>query len=178
RDRGAGPGLGRGTARPRRLELQALGPQEQVRQGLFLHGSGQVLMGLTRKILLFTGLIVVALVATTLLYTTHQAGELARTTISEDLGATRDFWGAFQADRYSKLKLGIRVLGNDPAFKAAVANVEDPEVREATVFDMLRERGQDLAADFFIATDGDGRVIARSDRAGGHGEDLSKDPVV
>ncbi len=135
-------------------------------------------MGLTRKILLFTGLIVVALVATTLLYTTHEAGELARKTISEDLQATRDFWGTFQADRYSKLKLGIRVLGNDPAFKAAIANVEDPEVREATVFDMLRERGQDLAADFFIATDGDGVVIARSDKASVHGEDLSKDPVV
>jgi eukaryotic-like serine/threonine-protein kinase len=135
-------------------------------------------MGLTGKILLFTGLIVVALVATTLLYTTFEAEQLARKSISEELSATRDVWETFQADRYSKLKLGIRVLGNDPAFKAAVANEEDLEVRGATVFDMLRERGQDLGADFFIATDADGVVIARSDRAGSHGEDLSADPLV
>lgn len=135
-------------------------------------------MGLTRKILLFTSLIVIALVATTLLYTTSEAEKLARQAIASDLTATRDVWEAFQADRYSKLKLGIRVLGNDPAFKAAVANVEDMEVREATVFDMLRERGQDLGADFFIATDADGVVIARSDRSGGQGENLAADPVV
>ena len=135
-------------------------------------------MGLTQKILLFTSLIVVALVATTLSYTTFQADQLAHQTISEGLAETRDVWETFQADRYNKLKLGIRVLGNDPAFKAAVANVEDLEVRQATVFDMLHERGQDLSADFFIATDPEGIVIARSDRAGVKGDDLSKDPVV
>jgi len=135
-------------------------------------------MGLTQKILLFTSLIVVALVATTLSYTTFQADQLAHKTISEGLAETRDVWETFQADRYNKLKLGIRVLGNDPAFKAAVANVEDLEVRQATVFDMLHERGQDLSADFFIATDPEGVVIARSDRAGVKGADLSKDPVV
>ncbi len=135
-------------------------------------------MGLTQKILLFTSLIVIALVATTLSYTTFQADQLAHNTISEGLAATRDVWETFQADRYSKLKLGIRVLGNDPAFKAAVANVEDLKVRQATVFDMLHERGQDLSADFFIATDPDGMVIARSDRAGVKGDDLSRDPVV
>ena len=48
-----------------------------------------------------------------------------------------------------------------------------------TVVDTLKERGsQDLKADFFIATGPDGIVIARSDRPGGNGEDLSKDPVV
>ncbi len=135
-------------------------------------------MGLTQKILLFTSLIVIALVATTLSYTTFQADQLAHQTISEGLAETRDVWETFQADRYSKLKLGIRVLGNDPAFKAAVANVEDLEVRQATVFDMLHERGQDLSADFFIATGPDGIVIARSDRAGVKGDDLSQDPVV
>ena len=135
-------------------------------------------MGLTQKILLFTSLIVIALVATSLSYTTFQADQLAHQTISEGLAETRGVWETFEADRYSKLKLGIRVLGNDPAFKAAVANVEDLEVRQATVFDMLHERGQDLSADFFIATDPDGIVIARSDRAGVKGEDLSKDPVV
>ena len=136
-------------------------------------------MGLTQKILLFASALVVALVATTLAFTTFQANELARFTIDQGLKETREAWDTFQADRYKQLKLGIRVLGNDPAFKAAVANREDQAVREATVLDMLRERGgQDLKADFFIATDPDGVVIARSDRPGGAGEDLSQQPIV
>ena len=43
---------------------------------------------------------------------------------------------------------------------------------------MLQERGKDLGADFFIATDAAGIVLARSDRPGADGEDLSKDPIV
>ncbi len=67
----------------------------------------------------------------------------------------------------------MRVLANDPYFKAAVETAD-----LATVQDTLKERGsQDLKADFFIATGADGVVIARSDRPGG-GEDLSKDPIV
>src|SRR5262249_18596279 len=45
-------------------------------------------------------------------------------------------------------------------------------------YDMLQERGKDLGADFFIATDDQGVVLARSDRPGAAGEDLSKDPIV
>ena len=129
-------------------------------------------MGLTQKILLFTSLLVIALVATTLAYTTIQADNLAHATIRQALKETREVWETFQADRYNKLKLGLRVLGNDPYFKAAIAT------DQATVFDMLKERGQDLAADFFIATDPAGVLIARSDRPGVQGDDLSKDPVV
>jgi serine/threonine-protein kinase len=135
-------------------------------------------MGLTQKILLFTSILVIGLAGTTLLFTTVQADRLAHATIAEALSETRGVWETFQADRYNKLKLGVRVLANDPAFKAAVATVEDPAVRQATVFDTLRERGQDIGANFFIATDPDGVVIARTDRPGAAGEDLSADPVV
>ena len=107
---------------PGRLDLQARRPQEQVRQGL-LRGRevlGAAAMGLTQKILLFTSALVVALVATTLAFTTVQADRLAHATINQGLKETREVWETFQADRYNKLKLGVRVLGNDPAFKAAV----------------------------------------------------------
>ena len=70
-------------------------------------------------------------------------------------------WETFQADRYNKLKLGIRVLGNDPAFKAMVEST-DP----ATILDTLKERNQELKADFFIVTDPAGVVVARTDRPG------------
>jgi HAMP domain-containing protein/predicted Ser/Thr protein kinase len=129
-------------------------------------------MGLTQKILGFTSLIVIALAATTLFYTTFQADKLAHATITQALSDTRGVWETFQADRYNKLKLGVRVLGNDPYFKAAIGT------DQATVYDMLQERGKDLGADFFIATDPSGIVVARSDRPGAQGEDLSKDPIV
>jgi serine/threonine-protein kinase len=131
-------------------------------------------MGLTQKILLLTTLLVVALLVTTLALTTYQADRLAHETIHQALSDTRNVWETFQADRYNKLKLGVRVLANDPYFKAAVETGDVP-----TVTDTLKERGGgDLKADFFIATGADGVVVARSDRTGGEGEDLSKDPVV
>ena len=136
-------------------------------------------MGLTQKILLFASALVVALVATTLAFTTFQAYQLAHFTINQGLKETREVWETFQNDRYKQLKLGVRVLGNDPAFKAAVANQEDPQVRRATLLDMLRERGSDIQTDFFIATDQDGVLIARSDRPSASGDDLTKkDPIL
>jgi serine/threonine-protein kinase len=130
-------------------------------------------MGLTQKILAFTSLIVIAIVATTLFYTTAQADRLAHQTLTQALSETRGVWETFQSDRYNKLKLGIRVLGNDPYFKAAVETRD-----QATLLDTLKERNLELKADFFIATDPAGTVIARTDRPSDAGEDLSKDPVV
>ena len=130
-------------------------------------------MGLTQKILLFTSLLIVALVAATVGYTTVQADRLAHAAIRQALTETREVWKTFEADRYNKLKLGVRVLASDPYFKAEVETRD-----EATVLDSLNERGADLKADFFVATDASGVVIARSDRPGGHGENLAKDPMV
>jgi HAMP domain-containing protein len=130
-------------------------------------------MGLTQKILLFTSALVVALVVTSVAFTTLQAERLANQSIARALQETREVWETFQADRYNKLKLGLRVLGNDSPFKAAV-ETNDP----ATVYDMLQERGKDLGADFFVATDPGGLVIARTDRPGAGGENLAQDPIV
>src|SRR5262245_47533185 len=130
-------------------------------------------MGLTQKILLFTGALVVAIAVITLGYTTVQADRLARRTIYQALTETPTVPETFQANRYKKLKLGIRALANDPYFKAGVETRD-----EGTVVNMLSERGQDIQADLFIATDPDGLVIARTDRPDAQGEDLSNDPVV
>jgi eukaryotic-like serine/threonine-protein kinase len=130
-------------------------------------------MGLRQKILLFTGALVVALVGGTLAFTTVQAGRLARATIRQGLDETREAWQALQADRFNKLRLGVRVLANDPPFKAALV-----ETDQATAFDTMRERGRDLAADFMLATDATGRLVARSDRPGASADDLGADPIV
>jgi eukaryotic-like serine/threonine-protein kinase len=137
-------------------------------------------MGLTQKILLFTSAIVVALVAISLSFTTVQADRLAKANINRGLVETRGVWETFQADRFSKLKLGLRALGNETVLKAAVQQFSDDGSKDAleTLRDMFQERSRDIAADFVLATDANGRVIARSDRPGGQGEDLSKDPIV
>jgi len=130
-------------------------------------------MGLTGKILLFIAALVVALVGGTLVFTTVQADRLARSTIDTGLKETRDVWQAIQSDRFNKLKLGVRVLANDPYFKAALG-----ERDQATTLDSLGERGQDLGADFMMATDPAGVLVARTDRSSATGDDLSADPIV
>ena len=130
-------------------------------------------MGLTGKILLFIAALVVLLVGGTLAFTTVQANQLARSTIDAGLKETRDVWHTVQDDRFKKLRLGVRVLANDPYFKAAIA-----ERDQNTTLDSLGERGQDLAADFMMATDPNGKLIARTDRPSDTGDDLSKDPIV
>jgi HAMP domain-containing protein len=129
-------------------------------------------MGLTQKILLFASALVVALVVTSLAFTTFQADRLARENVAQGLTDTRQVWETYQADRFNKLKLGIRVLGNDPYFKAVL------ETDAATILDTLKERNQELKADFFIVTDPGGVVIARTDRPGVRGENLATDPLV
>jgi serine/threonine-protein kinase len=130
-------------------------------------------LGLTQKILLFTGLLIVALAGITLAFTTVQADRLARDTIREGLQETREVWKAIQADRFDKLRLGVRVLANDPYFKAALI-----ELDQATTLDSLAERGMDLDADFMLATDWDGVLVARTDNPTASGDDLSEDPLV
>jgi serine/threonine-protein kinase len=130
-------------------------------------------MGLTGKILLFIATLVVLLVGGTLAFTTVQADRLARGTIDAGLKETRDVWQTIQDDRFKKLRLGVRVLANDPYFKAAIA-----ERDQNTTLDSLGERGQDLAADFMMATDPSGKLVARTDRPSDTGDDLSADPIV
>jgi HAMP domain-containing protein/predicted Ser/Thr protein kinase len=130
-------------------------------------------VGLTQKILIFTSLLVVALVATSLVFTTAQADRLANEDVERGLSETRQVWETFQADRYNKLKLGIRVLGNDPFFKSVVETGD-----AATLLDTLKERNEEVKADFFIVTDPAGVVVARTDRPGAQGDDLSKATIV
>jgi eukaryotic-like serine/threonine-protein kinase len=130
-------------------------------------------MRLRQKILLFTGTLVLAITGGTLVFTDRQADSLARAALRQSLLETREVWQTLQADRFDKLRLGIRVLANDPPFKAAVV-----ETDQATAFDTMRERGRDLDAGFVLATDARGRLLARSDRAGASGDDLSAEAIV
>jgi serine/threonine-protein kinase len=137
-------------------------------------------MGLTQKILLFTSLLVVALVLASLGFTTFQSQRLAQENIERGLNETKSLWETFQADRFSKLKLGIRALANEPPFKAFIQQMVDEKSEAAyrSVFDTLEERSRDVAADFVMATGPSGVVLARTDRPGAQGEDLASAPIV
>jgi eukaryotic-like serine/threonine-protein kinase len=130
-------------------------------------------MGLNKKILLFTALLTVGIVVATLAFSTVQANELAQTNLNERVTSARSIWDTFQADRLAKLKVAIRTLGNEPAFKVLLESRD-----AATLADTLQERSVDLGANFFVATDPAGLLIARSDKPTETGTDLSKDPVV
>ena len=130
-------------------------------------------MGLTKKILLFTALLTVGIVVATLAFTTVRANALAQANLNERLTSSRGIWDAFQADRLAKLKLAVRTLGNEPAFKALIEAGDG-----ATIADTLQERSEDLGANFFMATDPLGLLVARSDKPTERGTDLSKDPLV
>ena len=116
-------------------------------------------MGLTGKILLFIATLVVLLVGGTLAFTTVQANQLARSTIDAGLKETRDVWHTVQDDRFKKLRLGGRVLANDPYFKAAIA-----ERDQNTTLDSLgttRDGGAyEWALHSLLAVDAAGRVAA------------------
>ena len=68
----------------------------------------------------------------------------------------------------------MRVLANDPYFKAAAR----ASGTRRTTLDTLGERGQDLGADFMMATDPAGALVARTDRPSATGDSLSADPLV
>jgi HAMP domain-containing protein len=130
-------------------------------------------IGLTHKILVFTSVVVVTLVGLILAHSTFQANRLARQNIDQALADVPRVWEAFEADRYKRLRLGLKVLGDDASFKAAIETGD-----HATVLDMLQERGPDVGADLFFATDPQGVVIARNDHPDLRGEDFSKSPLL
>ena len=99
------------------------------------------------------------IVAATLAFTTVRANALAQANLNERLTSSRGVWDAFQTDRLAKLKLAVRTLGNEPAFKALIEAGDG-----ATIADTLQERSEDLGANFFMATNPSGLLVARSDK--------------
>ena len=136
-------------------------------------------MGLTQKILLFTSLLVVALVLASLGFTTFQAERLAQRDIEKGLDETKNLWKTFEADRFNKLKLGhpgpqqrSRLQGPHPARgrRAGSGRLALRHPRRAQ-----RGRGAPTSS---WPPDPTGCMLARSDKPGAQGEDLSKAPIV
>ncbi len=102
---------------------------------------------------------------------------IARKAVLDSLHGSAAAQAAFQDQRYRQLLLISRFFAADPylsAYLSEAANTQDTR----SILDQLNERRNDLQFDFAIVLDPKGKVIARTDRPQGTGEDLSKRPLV
>ena len=105
--------------------------------------------------------------------TALRAGHVADQSVADALAAARSAQLRFDGQRIARLRLMSRLVAGDPSFVAYVAE-GDP----ASIHDLLLERERDLQCDLAAVMDRRGRVLARTDRSGGQGEDLSGLPLI
>ncbi|HET7040621.1 MAG TPA: cache domain-containing protein, partial [Gemmatimonadales bacterium] len=102
---------------------------------------------------------------------------IAQNAVLDSLRGSAAAQTAFQEQRYRQLLLISRLYAADPylsAYLSEAVNTRDTR----SILDQLGERRNDLGFDFAIVLDPQGRVVARTDRLEGPGEDLSKRPLV
>ena len=102
---------------------------------------------------------------------------IARNAAIESLRGTAAAQTAFQEQRYRQLLLVSRLFAADSNLTAYL-NEATSRGDTHSILDLLSERRNDLGFDFAILLDPQGKVIARTDRPEGTGEDLSKRPLV
>lgn len=126
----------------------------------------------TRFLLLAVALIGIPL-AVAVGVTAWWAQQVSSQSVRDALESAHSAREQFDRLRARQLRLIARLIANDPAFVAYVAEGDAPSTA-----DLLVERRQSLGCDFAIVLDRGGRLIARTDRPGATGTDLSGDPLV
>jgi eukaryotic-like serine/threonine-protein kinase len=102
---------------------------------------------------------------------------IARNAAIDSLRGTAAAQTAFQEQRYRQLLLISRLFAADSNLTAYL-NEAATRGDTHSILDLLSERRNDLGFDFAILLDPQGKVVARTDRPEGTGEDLSKRPLV
>jgi eukaryotic-like serine/threonine-protein kinase len=134
-------------------------------------------LSLETRIFLVTSLLIALLVGAAVAVTWLTLRGIARKAVHDSLRGSAAAQAAFQEQRYRQLQLISRFFAADPylsAYLSEAANTQDTR----SILDQLNERRNDLQFDFAIVLDPQGKVIARTDRPQGTGEDLSKRPLV
>ena len=125
------------------------------------------------RLFLMSGGLVLGAMAAAIGFTAWRAGQVADQWVSETLAASSTGQARVERQRLGQLRLLARFVAADPSFAAYVAEADPTSVR-----DLLLERQREVACDVMAVLDPRGRVLARTDRAGAAGEDLSAVPLV
>jgi serine/threonine-protein kinase len=139
---------------------------------------------LRTRVALAAALLVAAPVVAAALAALLVGGRMVDDAVGSSLERSAFVQEHFQQRRGRQLALISRVVSADPAFVGYVAEAaghglgSPAGVDSVSIADLLAERQAELGFDFAIALDPHGRVLARTDRPGESGEDLSTEPLV
>jgi serine/threonine-protein kinase len=129
------------------------------------------------KIFLATSLLIALAVGAAVAVTSLLVRRIALQAIDETLAQTSAAQTAFQDERGKRLLLTARLFASDPSLNAYVAEAAASR-DSSSILDLLNERQKDVGFDFAIILDSTGKVLARTDRPNGAGEDLANRPLV
>jgi eukaryotic-like serine/threonine-protein kinase len=125
------------------------------------------------RLFVVSGALVLGAILAAVGFTAFRAGREADQWVAETLAASRAAQLRYEDQRIARLRLMSRLVAGDPSFVAYVA-----EGDAASIHDLLLERQRDLQCDLAVVLDRRGRTLARTDRAGGPSEDLSRHALV
>ncbi len=129
------------------------------------------------KIFLATSLLIALAVGAAVAVTSFLVRRIALQAIDETLAQTSAAQTAFQAERGKRLLANARLFASDPSLNAYVAEAAASR-DSSSILDLLNERQRDVGFDFAIILDSSGKVLARTDRPNGAGEDLTNRALV
>ncbi len=132
---------------------------------------------LATKIFVITPAVILLVMAAAALLSSMLANRIARQAIVADLAGGYSGQEMFQEKRYEQLQLISRLFLTDPTVIAYVAEAVET-LDSLSLLDLLSQRQDDLAFDFAIVLDPEGRVLVRTDRPEDYGEDLSHNALV
>lgn len=130
-------------------------------------------LSLNLKFFFLAALIIILLVGVTILFSSRKARALANETIRADLKQTLSVFDTFQKDRYEKLKIANKIIAENPYIQAYIQ-----ESDSNSILDLARDTEESIRSDFIILTDSDGVILARTDKPGAGGQDVSSVPLI
>lgn len=110
------------------------------------------------KILLYSSALLVALIAATLIYVSHQAGQFVDSRIAQDLERGRQRIQAAENERLDNLKLTAQLVASLPYLKAVLAS--DVATMRDTLLSYQQENHR---PDLLVVLDSHGATVARTD---------------
>jgi eukaryotic-like serine/threonine-protein kinase len=134
-------------------------------------------LSLATRIFLITASLLVLSVGAAVVVTYLLGNRIARDAVKERLQASNSLQSTSRQQRIQYLQLGSTVFATDAGVRAYIAEgAATGDV--ASLLDLLAERQSDLAFDFAIVLDPQGKVLARTDEPAASGQDLSPRPLV